>query len=411
MEFSLEGLLRVFKRFIWIILAVTVVSAAVFGLYTKFFIGGSYQAEARLYSPTNNIELNIENIKNDAVLTSVSENIKDRYTISTDSLRSMIEIVKVGDNGVFTVKVTSSDSGTAYYVAKSLADVISASTDTFKNISVTNQPSSSPTYSSDLGRNAIVGGVIGLVVSVLGAVIVSLIMKTVYKRKDIENNFSVDVLGAIPKNKNQQALSVLGVYALDTAFSGNCKVVAVAGVGKANYCKCEIIRFIKKVVGLNSDKAETAKDLALAVANKGKKTVYVNARTNEESFGVKGNIGEQTATNVENLSVVNLIDENAQGSIYSENTASLLKALSEKCDCVVVDVESVNASSDALSVHNMVDGYVLNVNAGNDNITQINNAISALSQLGANVHGVVLGNAKESDVFGGRTFEKKNIEQ
>ena len=158
------------------------------------------------------------------------------------------------------------------------------------------------------------------------------------------------------------------------------------------------------MININTDEAKTAQILAQSLANH-KKTIYVNAKDNKESFNTKGEVGVEIATSIKNLSVVNFV--NKDGVLLIKKMPKLLKTLSEKYDCVIVDVKSININSDALAIHNMIDGYILSVNAGNNNLTQIDNALNSLNCLNSNIYGIILANAKNSDVFHSKTFSRK----
>lgn len=404
MEFTLDKLLRVLKNFILIIITTTIASAMFFYLHTKLFIGVNFQTEFTLWSPSNYIDYNIAKTNSDIVLNNALEKINDEYSINLSDLKKMIQIEKTSNHEVFSIKITSSDSDMAYYIAKIFVKTISESTKEFKDVAVLNYPTGTTSYSDNLVKNTFIGGVIGFIFSTICAIIFSLIIKTVYNRKDIENNFNTNTISVIPKNFNEQALSLLSIYALNSVFNENNKIVAVTSCENQICNNFKLSRIIKKMININTDEAKTAQILAQSLANH-KKTIYVNAKDNKESFNTKGEVGVEIATSIKNLSVVNFV--NKDGVLLIKKMPKLLKSLSEKYDCVIVDVKSININSDALAIHNMIDGYILSVNAGNNNLTQIDNALNSLNRLNSNIYGIILANAKNSDVFHSKTFSRK----
>ncbi len=396
MELTFDNLLGTLKRFIFFIIIITVTTATIFTLCSKLFNSGNFQAEATLYCSANDINFNIVNIKSDKTLARLSEKINGKYSISTNNLESMIQVSNSERDSLIIVKVKNPDGNTAYWIAKNLIDIIIESTETFKNLLVINQPSIVPSDTSNIVQTTVIGGMIGLIFSILCAIIISTKIKTVYTRKDIESNLNINIISAISKNTHKQELEILSLYAMKRSFNKNSKVIAVADICNNYYNKRKIMRYLKKIININSDDAPTAQFLALAIAQK-RKTVYVNAKDTKQNFYTQDAFDTKSTFSTKNLSVVNALDKN--GDLQIEKTTRLLKTLREKFDCVIVDVSSINENSKALTIHNIVDGYILNVNAGNNNLTQINNALNALNKLEVDVHGIILANAKKSDVF------------
>lgn len=425
MEMSLKDLFRVFKRFIWIILALAIIGAVCSGLYTRIFVGAQFNSTSKVqWKKGVEIKTCIENVKGDALADATVKSISDRYTLSAEQIKGMVCAQKVGETNVISITVSHADSGTAYYVCNALTqNMVTVFEGMGATVSVLNLPSESPAYENNFVRNTIIGGVVGAIVGLVVALVLYRIFKTIYNRSDIEKCFDISVLGAVSIKNKENALELLGVNALDTAFVAESKKIAVVGVGNEKVCK-PFNKFINKVIGKGCDSAcESGKDLALALAGLGKKTLYIDARLskgNTSVFGVEFEsglsdylIGETElvakACEINNLSVIGAGSkiENSVQVLSSDKMKEVLNKLAVQFECIVLDMSSVALCADAPAVHGAVDGYVLAVKAGGNSITQVNNALCTLSQLSTTVHGVILDNAKSYDVFGGRVLTSK----
>ncbi|MBQ8426275.1 MAG: hypothetical protein IJX16_00725 [Clostridia bacterium] len=417
MEITLKDVFRSIKRFICLILAITVIGGAVAGAYTYFFVGVKFYSRAEMTCKnTSVVASSMAGITSDNVLDAVLEEIADAYPeITKSQLSDMISTEQKTSTVYFTITVTSKDSGPAYYICNSLTQIATEKLST--NITgISKAPSTSPEYESGLIRNTAIGLALGFVLSLVISFSIASELKTVYRRSDLEKYFDVDVMGAIPKKKKKKALKLLSVNALDTAFNGNCKKIAVAGVGKNKNCS-STSKAVNCLFGKSCDcKCSAGFDLALSLAGAGKRTVYIDGLNNGSTeYGLNDYLSEHQSKNpvvtTENKNLFVIYGgQKVQDSVELLSSAkmkNLLDILSKQCECIVLDLPGMGGSADAVSVHGFVDGYVLTVKSGANGVNQVNNALGTLHQLSAKVHGIILENAKRSDVFGGRTLIKK----
>lgn len=420
MEISIKEIFRIFKRYICLIIAITVIGGAVAGAYTYFFTGAKFYSRSELICKnTSVVGSSMAGITSDNVLDAVLEDISDIYPeITKSQLTDMISTEQKTNTVYFTLTVTSKDSGTAYYICNSLTQIAIEKLST--NItSISKVPSTIPEYESNLIRNTIIGLILGFILSLVIAILISYALKIVYRRSDLDGYFEVNVLGAIPKRKKNKALKLLGVNALNVAFKDNMQKVAVTSVGKGKKF-CAFIGFIKAIFGMRCDCQGTAgKDLAESLAQAGKRTVYIDAlNRGSDDYGLNDYLiarqvkNPVVTTENKNLFVINggqKVKDSVE-LLSSPRMKSLLDTLKEQCECIIIDLPAMGGSADAVSVHEFVDGYVLTVKASANGVNQVNNALGSLNELSANVHGVILENANRSDVFGGRTLIKKTVE-
>ncbi len=407
MEFTLKDMLRVIKRFIWFVAATTLACAVIAGAYTFFLKADTYLSTTKVEVTKGDADKCMTYIESESVLNLVVEKLNGKYNVSIDQLKAMISSEKVRETKFVNINVSDSDSGRTYWVCKYLVDLLDkglANANSGVEVNVVNQPTKNPVKQSTVVRNTAVCGVLGFIVSLISVIVYSAVKKTIYRRSDIEKYFDLDVFGVLPNDNCEDALKVLGVNVLESSFGGDCKKVAVCGVGM-------------------SDDSNCAKDVAVALADIGRKTVYVDAditAEKENAFGVKAQHGlsdylvgikkTSPAVKTENkmLSVVTAgkVREDSAKLLASNKMKELLDLLAESYECVIVDCPSLSRKADGMAVHTCVDNYILSVSAGKDSISWLNNAYGSLTQLGVNVSGIVLTNANIKDVFGGRTFDK-----
>ncbi len=436
MEFSLRDIIKAFKRCIWVILALTIIGMACAGLFTKISIGIRYNSTSKMqWKAGKDVNTCIEYVKNNKLLTATSEAISNKYTLTTDQIKKMISVKKVGSENEFVITVSNSNKNIAYTVSKALVEKLpdvfkklqDANSNTFGMTVAVVKDASKPSISfidvDNLGRNALIGGIAGAFIGVVLSFILYFAFKIISERVDVERYFDFDVIGAISEKDKENALKLLGINALDTVFTGDCKKIVVAGVGKEKeYGKFK--KFINVLFGKKCDCAfKSGKDLAIAVAELGKKTLYIDcviSKANTTALGVQFENGlsdylaKDTALEIKqgevsNLSIIcagNGMEKSTQ-ALYSVKMKEMLDKFSNEFDCIVLDLPSVGVSADAPAMHGIVDGYVLAVKAGANSVYQVNDVVGTLCQLSANVHGIILDDAKSSDVFGGRQLPVK----
>lgn len=425
MEITLKDVLKVFKRFSMLILAITLLSAIVVGLYTHIAVGSVFESKSEMqWSKGANLDTCMEYVRGDAILTQTSNEISNKYNITKEELKEMIVTEKSGSSNVFTITVSHPDSGTSYYICKTITENIPSVFEQFGiTVQIVNLPLNKPEYINDVYRNALIGAAAGFFVAVVVSLILYNIFKTICYRSDIEKYFDVKIVGAVPHKNKDNALNLLGVNALDTAFNGDCKRVAVASIGQDKK-NCLFLKIINTLFGRGNDCfCQAGQDLALSVSKLGKKTLYIDAKMtfgNSSVFGVDSKVGlsdylagkcELTVTEseIKNLSVITAggVVEETTAQLTSVKMKELLDKLSKQFDCIILDLPSIGTSADAVSVNRSVDGYILTVKAGANSVVQLNNAMGALSQISARIHGLILNDANPLDVFGGRTLVKR----
>jgi capsular exopolysaccharide synthesis family protein len=163
--------------------------------------------------------------------------------------------------------------------------------------------------------------------------------------------------------------------------------------------------------GPSEGKSTTAANLAVVMAQTGKRVIAVDADLRRpvlhRVFGVPNNTGITTAllagdalsleghlrpTKIENLSLLTSgpIPPNPSEILGSHRMAGLIESLTQAADMVIFDSPPVLAVTDAAVMGRQVDGVVLVVDARQTREQVLARAVSELQNTGANLLGVVL---------------------
>lgn len=418
MEITVKDVMKIIKRFICLIVLITVLGGAMAGFYTFASGGINYSAEAKFLcrNSSGNIEDLKGHIDSDLILTTVVLKVKNNYPeITTAQLKDMVSLQQEGNTKYVTLSIVHKESDIAYFVCKSYLDVIMDELKAFVAEIITMPTPNSTIAQSDYMRNIIIGAVFGFAIAILIAFIFATTNKSIYSRSDIEKYFDLKVLGAIPKGKKEESLKILRSNAINSILNGDAKTIAVASVGKKKkFCS---LSAIGEWFGFYRDYQGTAgRDLAISLAESGKKTIYIDALNNGDGqYGLNDYLMDNQEKNPilvtgnKNLFVIKggKKVEDAVALLSSGKMKRLLTSLKKQCDCIIIDLPPMCGNADAVCVHNVVDGYVLSAKLKINSIHQVNNSLGTLNQLSASVYGLIIENASQAEVFGGRMLTKR----
>lgn len=214
-QISFEKFLYVLKRrIIWILLIAVLLGTGA-GIATKLLVKPEFSAHIKYYvNATNNqqmtqsdlnvakslVDTYIEIFKSDTFLEEIASAADVDYTPA--ELREKMSASSVGGTEIFKVTVSDQDAKTAYLIASAMAErgpkeikrVVECG-----NVSIVDHPKM-PTVASGVGtkRNALLGAVVGAVVSLAVFFIKEVVDDTIYAEEDLTENFKYPVIGIIP---------------------------------------------------------------------------------------------------------------------------------------------------------------------------------------------------------------------
>ena len=219
-EIDLRAVFGVLRKNIIPLILVTVIFAAGFFLYSKMFITKQYQASATLIvnnlskdsTVVNNTELtaaaNLADvyaiiIKSDTVLQPVIETLK--LNMSYEALSKAISVSTINSTQVITVSMQHED---AEYAKKIIAEVVKVAppiiqdkveAGSVKVISEARVSNNGNPVSPNSGRNALIGALIGLVITLAVVFIQEFTNNTFKTEEDISKSLGIPLLGIIPE--------------------------------------------------------------------------------------------------------------------------------------------------------------------------------------------------------------------
>lgn len=205
----------------WPALLLTTVLAALLAFaFTMAFITPKYESVGKLYvssegthsSQNDTVAYNtvltnlklvntyMEILRSDSFLTTVSEDIGGKY--SSRQIKSMLTMSSVNDTELLEVKVLCPDPYDAYKITNS---IIKNSSDEIErvvkggSVSVIDNASQSNTPSTpNVVKNTGLGALIGLVIGAIIIFLMELLDTRVKPGEDLQNKYSIPVLGEIP---------------------------------------------------------------------------------------------------------------------------------------------------------------------------------------------------------------------
>ena len=80
--------------------------------------------------------------------------------------------------------------------------------------------------------------------------------------------------------------------------------------------------------------------------------------------------------------------------IGSKRMASLIHSLEEQFDYIVIDTPPVNIVSDAILLHELVNGYIIVTRSDYSDVKSVGEAVARLEQINAEIFGIVLTSVK-----------------
>ncbi|MBE6715283.1 MAG: hypothetical protein E7575_08465 [Ruminococcaceae bacterium] len=222
-EIDILKLARAVLRNIWaVILAAVIGASSLFG-YTYFMVEPTYQSSALLYVNNNNgINVNADfnftssglaaaqALVNTYVVilnarTTINEvveyaGLEEKY--SAGAVRGMIAAAPVNETEIFEVVVTCTDPKDAKRIAEAItkvlperiADIVDGSSVRIVDYAVTPSARSGPSYT----RNAMIGMIIGMVISVLVIAIREMYDVFIREEEYLSETYGIPVLAAIP---------------------------------------------------------------------------------------------------------------------------------------------------------------------------------------------------------------------
>ena len=227
MELTLNNIVNVLLRKIWILIIATIVGALLLGAFTVLVVEKQYTTTAKLYvrinkeqnpnSSTNTtfarniVATYLEMLKSSTILDPVAESLRDSYdNVTSDDIKKWFSGESLNQTEVFEIRITTNDPQLSYDTMASLVelapDIMQRYLDA-SGVEVIEPPVYPEDYTWPVARNSVIGGLLGLLVSAAICILVAFLDTFVYTRDDLSDRFHLPVIGAIPSMKEHEELA------------------------------------------------------------------------------------------------------------------------------------------------------------------------------------------------------------
>jgi capsular polysaccharide biosynthesis protein len=214
-EIDLRELVHVILKRIWIILAATVAGGVIIWLVSYYLIVPKYQSTSQIYILTNSEMISLTDlqmgsslandyqimIKGRPVINAVIDKLD--LNMSYGQVLGMLSINNPTNSRILEITIEYTDPQVAMEIANAFAEV---SSETISETMKVEEPSfyseavvASGQSSPNNRRNALLGALVGLVLSVGIVIVLHIIDDTIKNSEDVERFLGINTLAAIPE--------------------------------------------------------------------------------------------------------------------------------------------------------------------------------------------------------------------
>lgn len=338
--------------------------------------------------------------------------------LGLDHMPATINAVSTADTALFTLNVTAQDPQVAYDVLQSVirnypqvAEYIIGTTQLTQmdESGVPTEPSNPPNFI----RQTEIGVLGGIAIFVLILLVYAMSRRTVRREEDLKSRFSVPMLGAIPLVRSKKRTKASKQSLLITNKGDSLKIgepirtIRMRLLKEADEKKIRCLMITSAVPG--EGKSTLAVNLALSIAQKGKKVVLVDGDLRNPSvasaLGIKSKYGisHLLKGETELKNVLKTVDDSGllvvPGIKQIENPTELLSSpemrkmisdLKGIADYVIIDTPPCTVMSDASVIARMTQGIVMVVRQDFARIEKVVSGFEILVETGTPMIGYIL---------------------
>jgi len=443
---------------LWLVALSSVICGVLAFIYTIYMITPLYKSSAMFYVNNSDISLDGASLSVSSSDISASKSLVDTYIVILKSraclndvidyadlnytyseLGGMISAASVSSTEVFKVVVTSPDAkeaekianAIAYILPKRITEIVEGTSAKIVDYAVVAAAPSSPSRP----KNAVIGFLIGFIVSVGFIVLRELFDTTIRGEEDITQSCKHPILATVPdmtaspKGKYYSYYGYGNNRAKKRSAPGTAETV-LTGAG-ISFAASEAYKLLRtklqfsftddkkcRVIGVSSafageGKSLSAVNLSYALAQLEKRVLLIDCDMRRPSLAVKLNIRKIPGLSnylTGNAKMEELI-QNSDGEpkagsfsviaagrnppnpielLSSNKMAEAIETLREEYDYIILDLPPVGEVSDAMATANLVDGILLVVCQNYCNRIAFSTAVNQFEFVGARILGIVM---------------------
>lgn len=237
-EISIKDIINLFIPKLWIIVLCAIVLSVLLAGYASFFKSDTYTSKMTFMVSTTtggvtdgdlklsrqvidiiDIHIGSDDFLEDVAVTINEKNADKGWSISAKELDRAIALSKLNDDApAFTIAITTTDAVKSYEIAEVLSSYLVADPATgadapikafmqasFYRVSMKKIDSPELGTPNDKGvvTNAIIGFLVGAVVSMVLIYVAAVFDVVIHDRKKLEEHFDLPILGVIPRYEGQ----------------------------------------------------------------------------------------------------------------------------------------------------------------------------------------------------------------
>lgn len=219
MEIDLKEVFMVLMAKLPLMIAVGLCTAMLMFLYSGFVAKPTYESSTKIYilNKQDNTNVTFSDIQMGTQLTKdYAELIKSRFVLesvieqlelpmSYEGLNASVSVTAPTDTRVISIKVTDGSPVRAMRIANKIRETASLHISNVMDIEAVNvvETANVPTHkaSPSVGRNTVLGGMLGVLIVAGIAVVTYLMNDTVQTAEDVERYLGLSTLAVIPMNE------------------------------------------------------------------------------------------------------------------------------------------------------------------------------------------------------------------
>lgn len=341
--------------------------------------------------------------------------------LGIESLPASITATSVEGTNMFTMQAVGKDPQSTYNVLisamenyPSVAEYVIGSS----KLVMISEPVIPDTPSNSRGtvRNAVLGFLIGIILSCGIIAFYAIARDTIRTKKDIQEKINQNCIGILPKvtfkkyNKEVDR-SIL----IDNPLTGDSFMETVRQL--RNSIVSELDEMSKTILFTSASpeegKTTVSTNLAIALAKMEKRVILIDADIRNpsveksiikyEKYNKSGLDSYSQIKNVPDLGInimtFTVTEDNMWKVINTEYLEKIIEDLKQKYDYVIIDAPPCALVSDPITIASVVDTTILVIKQDTVRTTRIKYAIDSLQSVNANILGCVL-NSAASGIMG-----------